>query len=239
MTATPAAEPQPSIWEDLLEIFYAPSRVFARRSGKDIAIPFLVLIGLSIILYYATADLFRPIMDAELQRRMADVARQNPNMTAEQLEQGMAIGRKMAGFFGMIGLAILPWLVGFFLWLVGKIVGSVADLGSAMMIAVFAMYPRLLQYAASAVQAAILPEEKLTGQLSVSIGPGRFLDPDTAGALLTGLMARLDLFTLWGTVLLAIGIKVKGKVSTGQAVVVGVLIWLLGGLPLVLGALRG
>jgi hypothetical protein len=42
---------------------------------------------------------------------------------------------------------------------------------------------------------------------------------------------RLDLITIWVTVLLAVGLAVTGKVSKGKAAAFGVLIWLVGSLP--------
>jgi hypothetical protein len=52
------------------------------------------------------------------------------------------------------------------------------------------------------------------------------------------LALRVDLFTIWITVLLAIGLRVTGRVSGAQAAGVAALVWLVGALPGVLGALR-
>jgi hypothetical protein len=57
------------------------------------------------------------------------------------------------------------------------------------------------------------------------------MDPDTTNPLLYQLLGRLDLITIWVTVLLAIGLYVTGKVSKERAVVFGILIWIIGSLP--------
>jgi hypothetical protein len=57
------------------------------------------------------------------------------------------------------------------------------------------------------------------------------MDPDTANPLLYQLLGRLDLITIWVTVLLSIGLYVTGKVSKERAVVFGILIWIIGSLP--------
>jgi hypothetical protein len=44
-------------------------------------------------------------------------------------------------------------------------------------------------------------------------------------------MGRLDLITIWVTVLLAVGLRVTGKVSKGRAAIFGILMWLIGALP--------
>jgi len=45
------------------------------------------------------------------------------------------------------------------------------------------------------------------------------------------MVGRLDLITIWVTVLLAIGLVVTGKVTKGRAVIFGVIIWVVGSLP--------
>ena len=78
----------------------------------------------------------------------------------------------------------------------------------------------------------------LTGQYKVSLGVGRFLDPDAASPILLALVARLDVFTIWVTVLLVIGLSVTGKISRSNAAIAGVVVWVVGALPALLAALR-
>ena len=52
------------------------------------------------------------------------------------------------------------------------------------------------------------------------------------------LATRFDLFTIWITVLLAIGIYVVGKIPRQQAAIVAAIAWLVGALPAILGALQ-
>lgn len=240
MTDT-APPPKTSSWEDFLEIFYAPSRVFARRGGNDWGIPLLVLIVLAAILTYATWGMLQPLVDAESARAFAERA-SKMNLTPEQLETQRAAVAKFSGFIPIIiiaSTAIFPMIVGLFLWLVGKAVGAVESLGEAIMIAVFSYFPRLVGSVALAVQGAVLPDEKLKGISSVSIGPARFLDPDKTSAGLMAFAGRLDLFIIWSTVLLAIGLKVKGKISGTQAAIAAVVLWLLGSLQAIVALVRG
>jgi ABC-type transport system involved in cytochrome c biogenesis permease component len=46
-------------------------------------------------------------------------------------------------------------------------------------------------------------------------------------------------FTIWVTVLLAIGLHVVGKIPKQQAAIAAVIVWVVGALPALLGALRG
>jgi hypothetical protein len=57
------------------------------------------------------------------------------------------------------------------------------------------------------------------------------MDPDATNPVLFQFLGRLDLITIWVTVLLAIGLYVTGKVTKERAVVFGILIWIVGFLP--------
>ena len=82
------------LWEDFVDIFYAPSSVFARRSEGKFGMPLLFLVLVGTVLFFLTKNATQPIMDAEFTRQTAAAMRKNPNITAEQ----MASSR---GFFEM------------------------------------------------------------------------------------------------------------------------------------------
>jgi ABC-type transport system involved in cytochrome c biogenesis permease component len=81
--------------------------------------------------------------------------------------------------------------------------------------------------------------EKLNSINSVGFNLARFMNPDTASAVAIAVASRVDLFTFWVTVLLAIGLHVVGKVSKQQAAIAAAIVWVIGALPAVFGALRG
>lgn len=238
MTDSSATTRPAAAWEDFVDIFVSPAKVFARRQGSGFFVPLLVLLIGMLVLFFATRDALQPIFDAEYARGAAAMLKQNPQLTPEQVEQGRGTMAKFA-VVGVVGfMAVAPLLAGLVLWLMGKIVGARQALGDAVMVGVFAFYPRLIEAALNAVQAFVLPEEQLRGRYSLSLGPARFLDPDSASPLLLALLGRVDLFTLWVTALLAIGLRVTGKITTAQAVLAAALVWLIGALPGLLGALR-
>jgi hypothetical protein len=72
----------------------------------------------------------------------------------------------------------------------------------------------------------------------VSFSLARFMNPDTSSAVAVALASRVDLFTIWITVLLAIGLYVVGKIPKQQAYIAAGIVWLLGAVPAILGALR-
>jgi len=97
----------------------------------------------------------------------------------------------------------------------------------------------LLESILGAVQLLLLPDSAITSRYSTSFGIGRFLDPATTSDFVLGALGRVDVFTLWVTALLAIGIGVMGKLTAGRAAAVGAMMWLVGLAPLLLGLLQG
>ena len=219
-------------------MFYAPTRVFQRR-GTKWGGPLLVLFLASAVVILGTYTLLRPLYEADGQRAMAGRLQQ---MTAEQREQMAQMSGKwafMAPLAVMAFSVIVPLILGVVLWLVGKMLGAVQELGAAIMVAVFSYFPRILYWPILALQAAILPEEKLTGFASVSLSPARLVVPTNDNIATMALLARLDIFVIWTTVLLALGLKVTGKLSTEKAIIAGVVMWLLGSLQPLFAYLRG
>jgi hypothetical protein len=234
----PATDPKAPSWEDYLEVFYAPSRVFARR-GARFGGPLLVLFIAMVVVALGTYSLLKPLYDAEGQRAMADRLQ---GMTAEQREQAEQMSGKFAflGPVAVIGLhTVIPVLLGILLWLVGKLLGAVQQLGAAIMVAVFSYFPRILAWPVFGLQAAILPEDQLKGFAAVSLGPARLVEPSDTNLAAIGLLGRLDIFVIWSTILLALGLRVTGNISTQKAIIAGIIMWVLGTLPPLIAYLRG
>jgi len=80
--------------------------------------------------------------------------------------------------------------------------------------------------------------EKLNGVNSVGFNLARFMDPDHASAVAIALASRIDLFTIWVTVLLAIGLHVVGRIPKQQAAIAAAITFVVGSLFPLFGALR-
>jgi len=233
-------EPAPSkasLWEDFVDIFYAPSSVFARRADGKFGVPLAILIVVSTILVYLTINAMQPVMDAEFARRSADMLAKNPNMTEEQLSQGRKFFENFGPIFFAFGTLIGVLGTGVVIWLVGKLFDAKEGLSAAIMIVTYSEVPRVVQVLINAAQGLFMPPEKLTSFASLTLSPARFMNPDSSPIMLA-LATRFDLFTIWITVLLAIGIYVVGKIPRQQAAIVAAIAWLVGALPAILGALQ-
>lgn len=229
----PSVQPRPTppnagIWEDFIDVFHSPSAVFARREQGSILIPMIVVTAIIGIFFALNSEMLTPMLEAEFRREMAK-AGNNPNLTAEQLQQMQSVGRTIAKVGAFLSAPIAMLLVGMALWIAGKFVGAKQTLHAAMVVAAYAYVPKALEAILVSVQALLLDTSGLDGRYRLQLGPARFLDPDTTSSLLLALLGRLDLFTLWVTVLLAIGLSVTGKISRGQAAIGAAIVWLAGG----------
>ena len=239
MSDAPGPSPAPakeSRWEDLIDAFISPVELFRRRTDGKFGHGLLALIILLVVVFFATRSAIQPIMDAEFQRQMAN----RPNLTPEQLEAGRRIAGTFAPVFVVVGIPITIFVLAAVVWLVARIVGGAARLNyaQAATITTFAYFPKVLDYISGGVQALLMDESKLNSRFSVSLGAARFFNPDSSSHALVALLGRLDLFTLWITVLIAVGIKQMARTTTGQAVAAGALVWLIGALPTLYQALR-
>jgi hypothetical protein len=237
ITAAPQKPEKTSLLDDFMDIFYSPAAVFARRANSGFWIPMLIVAVLAGAIFMANRDLIDPIMEAEFARTMAKSA-QTQNLTAEQL----AAGRKIAGTFAtvgaFVGTPIAIFLIGLLIWLVGKFVDAKESLNAAIVVATFSYVPRVVEGIVNRIQGLFIDPSTLNSRYSLTLGLGRFLDPDTASPILLALVGRIDVFTIWVTVLIAIGIAVTGKVSRSRASIAAAAVWLLGALPSLAGALR-
>jgi hypothetical protein len=234
----PASAEKASLLDDFMDIFYAPSKVFARRSTKGFWIPLLIVSVLAGAIFFANRDLYEPMMEAEMARAMA----QNPN-AAQLTEEQMAAGRRIASTFATVGAFVTTPIIllclGLIVWLVGKFFDSKQTLNAAIAVTVFAYVPRIVEGIVNRVQGLVIDPSTIDSRYSLSLGFGRFFDADTTSPMLLALIGRIDVFTIWVTILIAIGLAVTGKMSRGKAAIAAAVVWFIGALPTVAGALRG
>ena len=236
--AAPAAAPRAAIWEDFIDIFYAPSAVFRRRETGNFFIPLAVITIVCGVLFYLNSGALQPMFDAEFDRGMAVARRQNPNMPAEAIENMRSIMSRVQVVMIFVFIPIAIFGVGVATWLAGKLVAAKQTFKAALVVGAYAYAPRIIDGVLQGLQGLFLDPAQLNGRFRLSLGIGRFLDPDTASPLLLAIVGRMDLITIWITVLIAIGLCVTGRIPLRKAAIAAAIVWLIGGLPLILPALR-
>jgi hypothetical protein len=237
-TQAAGAAPRAAIWEDFVDIFYAPSAVFRRREQGNFFIPLAVITILCGVLFYLNSGTLQPMFDAEFDRQMAAAMRQNPNIPREALDRmrSFAMGFQQVAMFVFLPLAMFG--VGVTTWLAGKMVDATETFRAALVVAAYSFAPRIVDSVLYGLQGLFLDPAELDGRFRLSFGIGRFLDPDTLSPVLLAVVGRVDLITIWITVLIAIGLSVTGRIPLRKAAIAAAIVWLVGGLPQILPALR-
>lgn len=230
--AAPNAVPeQSSFAEDLFDIWFTPAAVFARRAKSGF---FLIMSLVTLALgglFLANRGAMQSIMEGESRRQIAAVMKANPSITQEQMSAGGGASGTWAAVAIFVFTPIGLFLIGVGAWLVAKILGAQdLGLGTAVMIAGWSYLPRILEGIGVTIQGTLLDTSAMTGRFQLSLGVGRFLDPAMNAAALS-FLGRIDVFTLWTSVLLGIGICVIGKVPREKVIPAAGMMWLFGAIP--------
>lgn len=229
--APPAEKPAP-LWEDFIDIMYAPSSVFRRRENQSPWPAILIISGLILLISFATYNAMSGAFETELRRQFA----KNPQMTQDMVDKAIKFASwttRLGGLFYPIIIAIAALVA----WVLGKIVGSKQTYQIALVMVAYASIVDVVKAIVTGAQALLMDSASLTSIYNLSTGPARFVDPTTVSPIMLAILNRLDLFTIWYTVLLGIGMHITGKVSKQNAAVFAVLYWLLVTAFALLGAL--
>jgi hypothetical protein len=227
-----------SLIEDCIDIWFTPSSVFARRSGAGWFGPFAVSAVLLAVLFYASMGSMQAFFDAEVTRAVAAARAENPAITGEQLATMQTVMEKSMQFGGLIGLPVALFVLGFGVWLASRLLGGVLSLGGGIMVASFAYLPRALEMLLVIVQGMVLDTSTWAGRYKYSWGVGRFMEPgETQG--LYNLIGRVDAFTIWVTILIALGLIHAAKVEKTKAFAGAAVVWVLGAIPAIIQLATG
>jgi hypothetical protein len=229
VSAPDAVAPKPpSVWEDFVDIFYAPRQVFERRKDGRFGLALVVLTVVMTALFFAFRPAMEAVMDAEFQRQMTQALRDNPQLKPEQLQAGRRFTERLLPLFVLFGIPIRVFAVAIGLWLLGKVVGSVQSLGQAAMVSTYALFPRVIESVLLGVQGLLMDPDSITSRYSVTLSVARFLDPNSVPSSLLKLAGQVDVFVFWTVALLGLGLAVTGRVSAEKAAIVCAIIWFVG-----------
>jgi hypothetical protein len=226
----PVAIEKPSLIEDCIDIWFTPSAVFARRSDGGWLGPFVVCLVLLTALFYAAMGPLQGVFDAELMRSIADARAQNPNLTGDQLAAMQGVMEKTIRFGGLIFLPIVLFLLGVCVWLAAKILGGNLSFGGGLMVASFAYLPKALELLLVTVQGLVMDTSTWNGRYQFSWGAARFMEPSASQGVYN-LLGRVDVFTIWVTILIAMGLVHAAKLENAKAYAGAAAIWVLGATP--------
>jgi Yip1-like protein len=225
--AATGAPPQPSFWEDVIDIFFQPAAVFRRRQNRSVWPPMLFVAIAVGVIFFVTFNTLQPMFDAEFMRNAAH----DPRMTPQVIDKARAFSTTVPRYIIGIGMLITMVILGTVIWIVAKFVSSELTFQGALVVAAWSYMPRVIGAVLAGVQGLLMDPSKLTSQLAISLSPARFLDPDASNPFLYQILGRFDLITIWITILIGVGVYIIGKTSKGSATTVAILVWILGAIP--------
>ena len=200
-----------SVVEDFIDIFYAPSTVFARREKSGFWTQLLVITLLTALFVFASRAVFSQIFDAEFARGAAKAIAKNPQVTQEMMDRMKPMQEKITSFVLYVITPIIIFVTALVVWLVGKVLSIKLTYTQAAMITTLAWIPRLVGGLLGALQVLVM---------------------DTTNGKLFGLMGSLDVFALWYAVLIGIGIAVMGKVPRSRGFAAAAIVFVVTTIPL-------
>lgn len=234
-TATVAAPTPPdtaSMAEDFVDIFVSPAKVFARRAKASPMVPFLVVWIVMIGLFFGSKNVMSPIFDAQIQKQMAAQMKTNPQLTQDMVDRSKPITNIIINIGGVVGVPLLLLLSALFTWVIGRFfMGGVFTYGTALLITAFSWFPRILESVACLVEALVMDVSRLVSPLQLQFDVARFFNPDSMSNGLYLVLGQLDVFTIWSTVLVIIGLMYAGKLDKSKATVTGVAMFVIGAVP--------
>ncbi|MEE4273968.1 MAG: Yip1 family protein [Thermoanaerobaculales bacterium] len=215
----------------LVKAFISPGEVFEDITVKPTWV--LVLICM-LVLTVGAQMVVLPHVDNEatLRARLGDRAEE---LTDDQIEEMIAGGQKIARFVPLITAVVVPvmWalLAGIF-FLMLKMVGSETDYQRTFSATLHSYWP---PSAVATVLVIVLiqrvdriTEQDLPNLVKSHLG---VLLPADAPGWLNGVASTFSVFNVWTFVLLVIGFKIVGRLSTAKAAVAVLVpwaVWLVG-----------
>lgn len=231
----PAAAPAKSAVETLTGIFFEPGETFAAlRERPRFLAAALIILALTLLFTFV---LFRRINFEQFMRAQIENSPRTEQMTPEQKEQAIAM---QSGTFGKAIAYGAPVIVFAIIFAAGGalyLLGTMAMAGQisykqAISVWVYSSLPPAVLFTVANVLVLFLKsaddiDPTQAGSGLVKANPSILLSSGSS-PVLTALLSSFDLFAFYGLFLGALGLRKVGRLSSGAAWTVVIVIWLVG-----------
>jgi hypothetical protein len=219
-----------SRWEDCIDIFFSPTELYRRRAADRVAPPLLMLLGLAVLFYFIMLPANRTMMRASVV--------DNPDAVA-MMDQFGTLFQIIGSVFVPITYLVVIGFAAALLWLVGRFADLRTDFSRTLLIATYAGFVYLLAQVAGGLAVMLHGEAGLDVVRHLSFGPLRFVGSADMDPILTAVLRRFEIFTLWQAALWGIGIAVIHHTTRARGFAIAFVVWLLMTVPAVLMAALG
>lgn len=211
----PISAEKASLVEDFIDIWYAPSKVYARRAMSGFGAYMVILWVLMGLLTFANRSVQMQIAEAQIDKGIAKAVAQNPQAAA-QIQGMKSMQLKIGSVVSYAAAPIWILVVGLLLWLAGMVTGVKVTYGQAAMIVCLALVPRIASMLLVTLQVVLTDTSNITSAAAISFSPARFMATDGNQKTLA-LVSTLDVFRVWSAYLEAVGLAAVAKVPLGKA----------------------
>lgn len=224
-------------------IFFEPGNTFEdlRRKPRFIMAAFISIIVISLFQFAFVQKVgFERIVKErfESNARIQEMPEEQKQALIEQ--QSGPIAKTISYVATPIVLIIVFLLGGLIYWLGANAMGGSAKFSHGLSIWSYSMFPPMLIAMLANFLILFLKsadEIDISSSQSglIQANPSFFIDKGSP--VLSALLATFDFFSIWGWILAAIGLKIVGKISTGAAWGIVIIVALIGVAFRVVGAL--
>lgn len=212
-----------SSWGRPLGVLVSPKPTFRSIAERPTWLPPLLVL---LALFVAVQLLMAPRIDMEATIRDG-MERRNQPVTDEQVEQYAEMQSKFFACGAVV--PVIGWLIAALLfWGLANAAGGELGFKRSFAVTLHGLMPNAVS--------ALLSIPVVLGRTEIDAAEAQHgllashaaaFAPEDAAAWLVALLARIDVFALWSLVLLVIGLRTVGKLSTAAATVVVLVVWLL------------
>lgn len=218
-----AREAPAALWEDFVDIWMFPARVFRRRRAAGWFVPTAVLVAASLAIGLVFLSAMAPYWDATMREAMAGAQEGAPSGgQMEFLGTFMKVFQIVAIPFSLF-LVVAVRSAG--VRIVAQPLGIQLSLREAFVVGSYSIFPVLLSQIASGTIAFLSNPQVDADITDLSLGPARLLGVGMDTPVSLALLGRLDPFILWQTALVAIGVFAIARTTKGKAIALAAIIW--------------
>jgi hypothetical protein len=228
----PAADALPAekknVFARIAGALFAPIDTFTEIARRpDVIGPLLVLIVCG---YIATAVMLpRLDMAAMAATQSEQMHKQNPNMSDDQLAQGLKIsGAVTKVMFWIFPVLLVAWyaIVAGVLLLAFRLFGGEGTFKQAFSVTLYAWMPLLLLSLVTIV--VVLAQGTFNPMTAATLvkSNAAFLVDMKEQPVLFALLSAFDLFTIWTIALLSVGFAAVAKMSRAKAATIVISLWI-------------
>jgi len=211
-------------------VFFEPGKVFADVAERPRWLaPIILSILIALTFSYAISS--HVGWEQTIRQTLANNPR-TADLPAEQREQAIARGAKVASIFGWVGAFVFPPLftlivAGVLTGLFNGLLGTELKFMQMFAVTAYAFLVRALYTVILVLILYLKPPEDFNIQVS-PFSPAAYMNRQENPKWLMSLAGSLDLFTIWTIILLALGFSVAAKkLSFSKALTAIVIPWLL------------